>query len=62
MTFNMVKNKVCHKLLFKHINYTSLFCLILILILNNDTNVQAPQKKVVMISIDGTPDYFIDKF
>lgn len=31
-------------------------------LINSDTVAQTSQKKVVMISIDGTPDYLIDKF
>jgi predicted AlkP superfamily pyrophosphatase or phosphodiesterase len=62
MIFNIGKNKIWHKQLFKHINYSLLFCLTLTIFCNIHTNAQTPQKKVVMISIDGTPDYLIDKF
>jgi len=35
---------------------------ILIFSINIQTNAQTPKKKIVMISIDGAPDYLIDKF
>lgn len=36
--------------------------LIQLFLLSNQTNAQTPKKRVVMISLDGTPDYLIDKF
>lgn len=36
--------------------------LLQLLLLSNQTNAQTPKKRVVMISLDGTPDYLIDKF
>jgi predicted AlkP superfamily pyrophosphatase or phosphodiesterase len=43
--------------------FTNLFCLFFsILFFCFKTVGQTQQKKVVMISIDGTPDYLIDKF
>ena len=36
--------------------------LIQLFLLSNQSNAQTPKKRVVMISIDGTPDYLIDKF
>ena len=36
--------------------------LIQLFLLSNQTNAQTPKKRVVMISIDGTPDYLVDKF
>jgi predicted AlkP superfamily pyrophosphatase or phosphodiesterase len=36
--------------------------LIQLFLLSNQTNAQTPKKRVVMISLDGTPDYLVDKF
>lgn len=36
--------------------------LILAFSINSQTNAQIPNKRIVMISIDGTPDFMIDKF
>jgi predicted AlkP superfamily pyrophosphatase or phosphodiesterase len=47
---------------FKPFDFKPTNCLILTLILSVQMNAQTPQKKVVMISVDGTPDYLIDKF
>lgn len=58
-----------HNIIFKF--YTKKFfsllginCLFLILTfsINIQTNAQTPKKRVVMISVDGAPDYLIDKF
>ncbi|WP_111625793.1 alkaline phosphatase family protein [Gelidibacter algens] len=45
-------------------NIVTINCIFLILLfsINSHTNAQTPKKRVVMISIDGTPDYLIDKF
>lgn len=45
-------------------NLFGLNCLFLFLLFSiiHNTNAQTPKKRVVMISIDGTPDYLIDKF
>ena len=37
-------------------------CITLALMLAFNLNAQPSQKKVIMISLDGTPDYLVDKF
>lgn len=58
---SLKKIKFYSKRLYKLIglNY---FLLILVFSINSQTNAQNPKKRVVMISLDGTPDYLIDKF
>jgi|GEM_PF-1797093 len=58
-----------HNIIFKFNNEKSfsliaINCLLLMLLfsINIQTNAQTPKKRVVMISVDGTPDYLIDKF
>lgn len=46
---------------FNFISINSLF-LLLAVVLSIPLNAQTPKKRVVMISIDGTPDYLVDKF
>jgi predicted AlkP superfamily pyrophosphatase or phosphodiesterase len=45
-------------------NLIGINCIFFILIfsIQSQTNAQNPKKRVVMISLDGTPDYLIDKF
>ncbi len=54
------------KIIYPFITSSKFFCCGLILIIaifaHCNLNAQTPKKKVVMISVDGTPDYLIDKF
>lgn len=61
MSVQKIKIKFYSK---KLVNVVSINGLLLILIfsLNSQTNAQTPKKRIVMISLDGTPDYLIDKF
>ncbi len=53
----------CNKHQFGFFIFGTAFFLLLTIILGIQTNAQIPKKnKVVMISLDGTPDYLIDKF
>ena len=60
MSVQKIKIKFYSK---KLVNVVSINGLLLILIfsLNSQTNAQTPKKRIVMISLDGTPDYLIDK-
>lgn len=47
----------------KLFNLIRIICLLLIVFsISIQTNAQTPKKRVVMISVDGAPDYLIDKF
>jgi predicted AlkP superfamily pyrophosphatase or phosphodiesterase len=62
MIFNIMKVHTYFKVQCKFISFRTTISLILIIIFNIHVNAQTLQKKVVMISVDGTPDYLIDKF
>lgn len=54
---------IWHFLIFQKKSYSFFgFLLIFQFLSSNSLYAQSPQPKVVMISIDGTPDYLIDKF
>jgi hypothetical protein len=62
MIFKIINTTPCFKQLFKPFSFKVAIGIVLIMMLNIQTHAQTPQKKVVMISVDGTPDYLIDKF
>ena len=60
----MLKSNIKIKDPFVNSNLVFILGLILLsaIIFNSNANAQSPQKKVVMISIDGAPDFLVDKF
>jgi predicted AlkP superfamily pyrophosphatase or phosphodiesterase len=62
MTFNSIRILNWFQQQVKKIRLTLIIYFLLTIILSIQAKSQSPQKKVVMISIDGTPDYLIDKF
>ena len=61
MSVQKIKKRFYNKKLVKAVGINGLLFLLLFL-LNSKTNAQTPKKRVVMISLDGTPDYLIDKY
>nr|WP_315153420.1 alkaline phosphatase family protein [uncultured Flavobacterium sp.] len=64
MGSNYIKNKVYFKfnLLNQLLNKIILLLVILMILISYDSTAQNSRKKVVVISLDGTPDYLVDKY
>lgn len=62
MLFNIITILRSWRQKFRSFSFTTTICLMVTTLLAIQVNAQSPQSKVVMISLDGTPDYLVDKF
>jgi len=62
MTFVIMKGYPYIKLQYMNLSLIPVICFILAINLHVSVSGQTTQKKVIMISLDGTPDYLIDSF